>query len=485
MSTLTATQPPDTVDPSTYVDAAIVKKFIIATVVWGAVGMLVGVILALQLAWWPANLSLPFTTFGRLRPLHTNAVIFAFTGNFIFAGIYYSLPRLLKAKMLSSALSNFHFWGWQAIIVSAAITLPLGLTQGKEYAELIWPIDLAIAVVWVAFAINFFGAIAKRKVQHLYVAIWFYMSMVITIAVLHIVNSLALPATLTRSYPVFAGMTDALVQWWYGHNAVGFLLTTPILGLMYYFLPKSVNRPVYSYRLSIIHFWALVFIYIWAGPHHLLYSGLPDWAQTLGMVFSIALLAPSWGGMLNGLLTLRGAWDRLRTDPIVKFWAVAVSFYGMSTFEGPMMSIRAVNSLSHYTDWTIGHVHSGALGWVGMSAFATLYYLVPRLWKNKLHSESLATTHFWLATIGIVFYIVAMWASGITQGLMWRAVDEGGQLQYGNFMDTVLLLMPFYWIRLVGGLMYLTGVFIMAFNLFKTASSAPSPAGAAQPALAK
>jgi cytochrome c oxidase cbb3-type subunit I/II len=484
MSTLTESKSAVAADNSTYVDEAVVKKFIIATVVWGAVGMLVGVILALQLAWWPANLGLPFTTFGRLRPLHTNAVIFAFTGNFIFAGIYYSVPRLLKAPMLSKAISNFHFWGWQSIIVSAAITLPLGLTQSKEYAELIWPIDLAIAVVWVAFAINFFGAIAKRKVKHMYVAIWFYMSMVITIAVLHIFNNLSLPATLTRSYPIYAGMTDALVQWWYGHNAVGFLLTTPILGLMYYFLPKSVNRPVYSYRLSIIHFWALVFIYIWAGPHHLLYSGLPDWAQTLGMIFSIALIAPSWGGMLNGLLTLRGAWDRLRTDPIVKFWAVAVSFYGMSTFEGPMMSIRAVNSLSHYTDWTIGHVHSGALGWVGMAAFATLYYLVPRLWKNKLHSESLATTHFWLATIGIVLYVVSMWASGITQGLMWRALDDAGQLQYGNFMDTVLQLMPFYWIRLIGGLMYLSGTLLMAFNLFKTATGGPSQSSA-QPALAK
>lgn len=470
-------------ESSVYMDHAIVKKFIIATVVWGAVGMLVGVILALQLAWWPANLGLPYTTFGRLRPLHTNAVIFAFTGNFIFAGIYYSLPRLTKTEMFSKVLSNFHFWGWQAIIVSAAITLPMGLTQTHEYAELIWPIDIAIAVVWVAFAINFFGTLAQRKVKHMYVAIWFYMSMVITITVLHVVNNLQLPATFTRSYPIYSGMTDALVQWWYGHNAVGFLLTTPILGLMYYFLPKSVNRPVYSYRLSIIHFWALVFIYIWAGPHHLLWSGLPDWAQTLGVAFSIALLAPSWGGMLNGLLTLRGAWDRLRTDPIVKFWAVAISFYGMSTFEGPMMSIRAINSLSHFTDWTIGHVHSGALGWVGMAAFATLYYMVPRVWKTKLHSESLATTHFWLATIGIVLYIVAMWSSGITQGLMWRAVDDGGQLQYGNFMDTVLQLMPFYWIRLVGGTLYLTGMLMCGFNILKTISAAPAPAVA--PAAAK
>ncbi|MCB9758504.1 MAG: cytochrome-c oxidase, cbb3-type subunit I [Alphaproteobacteria bacterium] len=452
-------------------DDAVVKKFIIATVIWGAVGMLVGVILALQLAWWPANLGLPWTSFGRLRPLHTNAVIFAFTGNVLFAGIYYSMQRLLKVRMFNDHLSNFHFWGWQTIIVGAAVTLPLGMTQGKEYAELIWPIDLAIAVVWVAFAVNFFGTIAIRKVQHLYVAIWFYMSMVITITVLHVFNSLALPATLTRSYPVYAGMTDALVQWWYGHNAVGFLLTTPVLGLMYYFLPKAAERPVYSYRLSIIHFWALTFLYIWAGPHHLLYSGLPDWAQTLGMVFSIMLIAPSWGGMLNGLLTLRGAWDRLRTDPILKFFVVGVTFYGMSTFEGPMMSIRAVNALSHYTDWTIGHVHSGALGWVGMTAFGTLYWLVPRVWKRDLYSVDLATLHFWLATIGIVLYVVAMWVAGITQGLMWRAVDDIGQLQYPNFMDTVLRLVPFYWIRMFGGLMYLTGVLLMAFNFIKTVAT--------------
>jgi len=449
-------------------DDEIVKKFVIAAVVWGAIGMLVGAILALQLAWWPANTGLPYFSFGRLRPLHTNAVIFAFTANFIFAGVYYSMQRLLKVRMFSDLLSAIHFWGWQAIIVSAVITLPLGLTQGKEYAELIWPIDLAIAVVWVVFAVNFFGCIARRKVKHLYVAIWFYMSMVITIAVLHIVNSLAIPATLTRSYPVFGGMTDALVQWWYGHNAVGFLLTTPILGLMYYFLPKSVERPVYSYRLSIVHFWGLVFLYIWAGPHHLLYSGLPDWAQTVGMVFSVALIAPSWGGMLNGLLTLRGAWDRLRTDPIVKFWAVAVTFYGMSTFEGPLMSIRSVNALSHYTDWTIAHVHGGALGWVGMSAFAMLYWLVPRLWNRQLYSVKWANLHFWLSTVGIVLYIVALWVAGITQGLMWRAVGEDGGLTYLSFMDTVIELMPFYWIRLIGGLMYLGGVVLMAVNMVLT-----------------
>ena len=462
--------------PTNYDDAT-VRRFVTATVVFGIVGMLVGVILAVQLAWWPANMGLPWTTFGRLRPLHTNAVIFAFTGNALFAGIYYSMQRLLKVRMWSDALSAFHFWGWQAIIVSAAITLPLGMSQSKEYAELIWPIDLAIAVVWVAFAVNFFGTIFTRKVKHLYVALWFYMSMVITIAVLHIVNNLAMPATILRSYPIYAGLTDALVQWWYGHNAVGFLLTTPILGLMYYFLPRAAERPVYSYRLSIIHFWGLVFLYMWAGPHHLLYSALPDWAQTLGMVFSLMLLAPSWGGMLNGLLTLRGAWDRLRTDPVIKFFVVGITFYGMSTFEGPMMSIRAVNALSHYTDWTIAHVHQGALGWVGMTMFGMLYYLAPRIYNRPLYSVSLATTHFWLATIGIVLYIVAMWTAGVTQGLLWRATTPDGLLQYPNFLDTVTALMPFYWIRVLGGTMYLVGLLLLAFNLFQTATSnAPSVA---------
>ena len=462
--------------PTNYDDAT-VRRFVTATVVFGIVGMLVGVILAVQLAWWPANMGLPWTTFGRLRPLHTNAVIFAFTGNALFAGIYYSMQRLLKVRMWSDALSAFHFWGWQAIIVSAAITLPLGMSQSKEYAELIWPIDLAIAVVWVAFAVNFFGTIFTRKVKHLYVALWFYMSMVITIGVLHIVNNLAMPATILRSYPIYAGLTDALVQWWYGHNAVGFLLTTPILGLMYYFLPRAAERPVYSYRLSIIHFWGLVFLYMWAGPHHLLYSALPDWAQTLGMVFSLMLLAPSWGGMLNGLLTLRGAWDRLRTDPVIKFFVVGITFYGMSTFEGPMMSIRAVNALSHYTDWTIAHVHQGALGWVGMTMFGMLYYLAPRIYNRPLYSVSHATTHFWLATIGIVLYIVAMWTAGVTQGLMWRATTPDGLLQYPNFLDTVTALMPFYWIRVLGGTMYLVGLLLLAFNLFQTTTSnAPSVA---------
>ncbi|MCB9530240.1 MAG: cytochrome-c oxidase, cbb3-type subunit I [Myxococcales bacterium] len=459
-------------------DDQIARMFLSATVLWGIVGMLVGVIIALQLAWWPANLGLPYATFGRLRPLHTNAVIFAFAGNAVFAGVYYSTQRLCKVRMFSDALSWIHFWGWQLIIVSAAITLPLGLTQGKEYAELIWPIDLAIAVVWVAFAVNFFGTLVTRKTKHLYVALWFYMATVITMTVLHVVNNLAIPASLTRSYPIYSGLTDALVQWWYGHNAVGFLLTTPFLGLMYYFLPKAAERPVFSYRLSIIHFWALVFLYIWAGPHHLLYSALPDWAQTLGMVFSLMLIAPSWGGMLNGLLTLKGAWDRVRTDPVLKFLAVGITFYGMSTFEGPMMSIRAVNSLSHYTDWTIAHVHGGALGWVGFTTFAMCYYMVPRLWNRPLHSMKLAELHFWLGTIGILLYIVSMWTAGVTQGLMWRAYNEDGtQLLYPNFLDTVTQLIPLYWVRVVGGLMYLVSVCIMAWNFIKTAN-APAPSSA-------
>jgi cytochrome c oxidase cbb3-type subunit I/II len=449
-------------------DDSLVKRFLIVTMLWGVVGMLVGVWIAFELAWWPANLELPWFTFSRLRPLHTNAVIFAFGGNICFTGIYYSMPRLLKTPMWSKFLGEVHFWGWQAIIVAAALTLPMGLTQGKEYAELIWPIDLAIAVVWVAFAINFFGTIATRKVQHMYVAIWFYMSFVLTIPVLHIFNNLSIPATLTRSYPIYSGMTDALVQWWYGHNAVGFFLTTPFLGLMYYFLPRAAQRPVYSYRLSIIHFWALVFLYIWAGPHHLLYSGLPDWIQTAGMVFSVMLIAPSWGGMLNGLLTLRGAWDRLRTDFILKMMVVAISFYGMSTFEGPMMSIRAVNSLSHYTNWTIGHVHSGALGWVGMITFAIVYWLVPRLWNKRIYSNGMGEAHFWMGTIGIVLYTVSMWAAGVMEGLMWRAVDGDGLLVYTNFMDIVHQLAPFYWIRLVGGLTYFTGALLMCVNLILT-----------------
>jgi cytochrome c oxidase cbb3-type subunit I/II len=478
-----AAELPLSTSPGVAYDDDIVRKFLAATILWGVVGMLVGVIIALQIGWRPANLGLSWTTFGRLRPLHTNAVIFAFGGNVVFTAIYYSMQRLLKVRMWSDALSRFHFWGWQAVIVGAAITLPLGMTQAKEYAELIWPIDLAIAVVWVAFAINFFATIAVRRVQHLYVAIWFYMSFVITIPVLHIVNSLAVPATLTRSYPVFAGLTDGLVQWWYAHNAVGFFLTTPFLGLMYYYLPRAAERPVYSYGLSIIHFWSLIFLYIWAGPHHLLYSALPEWAQTIGMAFSIVLLAPSWGGMLNGLLTLRGAWHRVRQDPVLKFFVVAVSFYGMSTFEGPMMSIRSVNLLSHFTNWTIGHVHSGALGWVGMVSFGMIYWLVPRLHASGWARPGWATTHFWLATIGIVLYTVSMWAAGLTEGLQWRAIDEAGQLKYPNFVDIVMQLMPFYWLRLAGGLMYLTGMVMLGWNFILTAgrsarASAPRPAAA-------
>ena len=449
-------------------DDDIVRKFFIATVLWGAIGMLVGVTIALQLAWWPANLGLPWTTFGRLRPLHTNAVIFAFGGNICFTGIYYSMQRLLKTRMWSDTLSKVHFWGWQLIIVAAAITLPLGLSQSREYAELIWPIDVAITLIWVVFAINFFGTLAIRNVKHIYVAIWFYMSFVITIAVLHIVNAMAMPATFVRSYPLYSGMTDALVQWWYGHNAVGFFLTTPFLGLMYYFLPKAADRPIYSYRLSIVHFWGLIFLYIWAGPHHLLYSGLPEWAQTVGMVFSIVLLAPSWGGMLNGLLTLRGAWDRLRTDPILKFFVVGITFYGMSTFEGPMLSIRAVNGLAHFSNWIVGHVHSGALGWNGMITFGTLYWLVTRLWNRPLAFPKLATQHFWLATIGIVIYTVAMWAAGLMEGLQWRAIGEAGQLANPTFIDIVHRLEPFYWLRLLGGLLYFIGMLMMAYNFWKT-----------------
>lgn len=467
-------------------DDKIVKMFLGATILWGAVGMLVGVIIALQIAYWPANLGLPWTTFGRLRPLHTNAVIFAFGGNVLFTGIYYSTQRLLKTRMWSDALSKLHFWGWQLIIVLAAVTLPLGLTQSKEYAELIWPIDVLITIVWVIFGANLFGTIAIRQVKHLYVAIWFYISFVITIAVLHIVNSLAIPATLLRSYPIYSGLTDGLVQWWYGHNAVGFFLTTPFLGLMYYFLPKAAERPVYSYRLSIIHFWGLVFLYIWAGPHHLLYSALPDWAQTVGMIFSIMLLAPSWGGMLNGLLTLKGAWERLRTDPVLKFMVVAISFYGMSTFEGPMMSIRSVNGLAHFTNWVIGHVHSGALGWVGMISFGVIYWLIPRLYQKELWNAKWATYHFWLATIGIVLYTLSMWMAGLMEGLQWRAIDQQtGLLQYPAFLDIVNRLMPYYWIRVLGGTLYLVGMVMLAINYVKTirgpetaAAAVPSPAPA-------
>jgi cytochrome c oxidase cbb3-type subunit I/II len=453
-------------------DDEVVRKFLIATVVWGIVGMLVGVIAAGQLAFPSWNVSAELS-FGRLRPLHTNAVIFAFVGNSMFAGIYYSTQRLLKARMGNDVLSNIHFWGWQLIIVAAAITLPLGITQSKEYAELEWPIDLAVVVVWVTFGINFFWTIAVRRERHLYVAIWFYIATIITIAILYLVNNAAIPVLGAgiKSYGVFAGTQDALVQWWYGHNAVAFFLTTPILGIMYYFLPKAADRPVYSYRLSIVHFWALVFMYIWAGPHHLLYTALPDWAQSMGMVFSLMLWAPSWGGMLNGLLTLRGAWDRVRTDPVLKFMVAGVTFYGMSTFEGPLLSIKSVSALAHYTDWIIGHVHSGALGWNGFMAAALLYWLVPRLWGTKLHSVKAADAHFWIGTLGILLYAVSMWVSGITQGMMWRALGPDGALQYPSFVETLVAIKPLYVVRLFAGTMYLTGMVLMAWNLIMTAKS--------------
>jgi cytochrome c oxidase cbb3-type subunit I/II len=431
--------------------------------------MLVGVLVATQLTWWQANFGVSFLTFSRLRPLHTNAVIFAFVGNMMFAGIYYSTQRLLKVRMASDLLSRIHFWGWQAIIVAAAITLPLGLTTGKEYAELEWPIDLAIAAVWVAFGFNFFWTLKRRNEKHLYVAIWFYISTIVTVAVLHIVNSFALPLSAFKSYSAYAGVQDALVQWWYGHNAVAFFLTTPILGIMYYFLPKAAERPVYSYRLSVVHFWALVFMYIWAGPHHLLNTALPEWAQSLGMVFSLMLWAPSWGGMLNGLLTLRGAWDKLRSDPVLKFFAAGVTFYGMATFEGPMLSIKSVSALAHYTDWIIGHVHSGALGWNGFMAAGMFYFLVPRLYGTKLYSKKAADAHFWLGLIGIVLYIVAMWISGVTQGLMLRAVNPDGSLTYPSWVETLAAIRPLYVVRALGGTLYLVGFVVMAWNLTKTA----------------
>jgi len=454
-------------------DDAIVRMFLTATLVWGLVGMVVGLLIALQLASHQFNLG-EWLSFGRLRPLHTNAVIFAFAGNGVFCAIYYSSQRLLKARMFSDLLSKIHFWGWQAIIVAAALTLPLGITQGKEYAELEWPIDIAIAVVWVIFAVNFFGTIAKRRERHLYVALWFYIASIVTVALLHIFNNLVVPAGLFKSYSLYAGVQDAFMQWWYGHNAVAFVLTTPFLGLMYYFLPKAAERPVFSYRLSILHFWSLVFIYIWAGPHHLQYTALPYWAATLGMIFSIMLWMPSWGGMINGLLTLRGAWRKVSEEPILKFFVVGITFYGMSTFEGPMLSVKSVNALSHYTDWTIAHVHGGALGWVGFMIFGMAYWLAPRLYQTKLHSKSLANAHFWVATIGIVVYVVSMWTAGITQGLMWRAFDETGRLQYPDFLETVTRLIPFYWVRALGGTLYIVGLVIGLYNLFKTWQSRPS-----------
>jgi cytochrome c oxidase cbb3-type subunit I/II len=452
-------------------DNRIVRAFAIATVIWGVVGMLVGLLAAVQLFFPDANLNFQFISFGRIRPLHTNAVIFAFVGNGMFMGIYYSLQRLCKARMFSDWLSWFNFWGWQIIIVSAAVTLPLGFTTSKEYSELEWPIDIAIAIVWVAFAVNLFGTIVKRREKHMYVAIWFYIATVITIAVLHITNSMEMPWSPLKSYSMYAGVQDALVQWWYGHNAVAFFLTTPYLGLMYYFLPKAAGRPVFSYRLSIIHFWALVFLYIWAGPHHLLYSALPDWAQSLGMVFSLMLIAPSWGGMLNGLLTLRGVWDKVRVDPMLKFMVAAITAYGMSTLEGPLMSIKTVNSLSHYTDWTVAHAHAGALGWNGFLTFSMLYFLFPRLYNTKLWSTKLANYHFWISMLGIVFYCIPIYVAGITEGLMWKQFNKEGFLQYPNFLETIVQVVPMFKLRAVGGGLYIIGTLMMAYNLFKTAKA--------------
>jgi len=453
-------------------DDQITRMFVLATVLWGFIGMTVGALIALQLPFWQANLG-EYFSFGRLRPLHTNAVIFAFAGNAIFAAVYYSTQRLCKARMFSDRMSRIHFWGWQAIILSAAITLPLGFTTSKEYAELEWPIDIAIAVVWIIFAVNFFGTLARRRERHMYVALWFYIATIITIAVLHVGNSLALPVSMLKSYSIYAGVQDALIQWWYGHNAVAFFLTTPFLGLMYYFMPKAAERPVFSYRLSIIHFWSLTFIYIWAGPHHLQYTAVPEWAATLGMIFSVMLWMPSWGGMINGLFTLRGAWHKLRDDVVLKMFAVGITFYGMATFEGPMLSVKSVNALGHYTDWIIGHVHAGALGWNGFMSFGMIYWLLPRLWHTELWSKKLANAHFWIGTIGMLLYVLAMYSSGITQGLMWRAFDEAGRLMYPDFMETVLRIKPMYWVRLIGGSMYLFGVVLLMFNMYKTIRSAP------------
>jgi len=457
-------------------DDGIVKAFLIATLFWGLIAMLLGVFIASQLFDWRLNLDISWLTFGRLRPLHTNAAIFAFAGNAIFAGIYHSSQRLLKTRMAYNWMSLVHFWGWQLIIVLAALTLPFGFTQGKEYAELILPIDIMIAVVWVVFGINYFRTLAIRNERHIYVAIWFYIATIITVGLLHVVNAIAIPFSIMGSYPVYAGVQDALVQWWYGHNAVAFFLTTPFLGLMYYYVPKALNRPIYSYRLSIIHFWALVFIYIWAGPHHLLYSALPEWAQTLGVVFSVMLLAPSWGGMINGLLTMRGAWHRVRKEPILKFMVAALTFYGMATFEGPLLSIKSVNALAHFTDWIIGHVHSGVLGWNGFMIMAMAYYLVPRLWKTKLYSERLANWHFWTATVGILLYILAMWVAGITQGLMWRGLVDG-RLLYPDFMETVVAIIPMYGVRALGGGLYLIGYVLGLYNIYKTIRLAPKSVG--------
>jgi cytochrome c oxidase cbb3-type subunit 1 len=456
-------------DAETYHDT-VVRQFAIMTVVWGIVGMAVGVFIAAELLWPQLNGGIPWLSYGRLRPLHTNAVIFAFGGCALFSTCYYVVQRTCHVRLFAPRLAAFTFWGWQLVIVLAAVTLPLGWTQAKEYAELEWPIDLLIAAVWVAYGIVFFGTLAKRRVKHIYVANWFYAAFVITVALLHIVNSLAIPVSIGKSYSIYAGTVDAMVQWWYGHNAVGFFLTAGFLAIMYYFVPKQANRPIYSYRLSIVHFWALIAIYMWAGPHHLHYTTLPDWAQSLGMVFSLMLLAPSWGGMINGIMTLSGAWHKLRTDPILKFMIVSLSFYGMSTFEGPMMSIKTVNALSHYTDWTIGHVHSGALGWVAMITIGALYNLIPRLFGRKsMYSTRLISAHFWITTVGVVVYIASMWIAGLMQGLMWRAVNDDGTLTY-SFVQSLEATYPFYALRLAGGVLVLGGMFIMAYNVWKTSA---------------
>ena len=449
-------------------DNKIVKNFLYATMLWGVVGMLVGLLLAFMFLFPNLTDGISWLSFGRLRPLHTNAVIFAFVGNAIFAGVYYSTQRLLKARMFSDLLSKVNFWGWQFIIVGAAITLPLGYTTSKEYAELEWPFDIAIALVWVIFGWNLIGTILRRRQRHLYVAIWFYLATFVTVAVLHIFNSLALPVSGLKSYSVYAGVQDALVQWWYGHNAVAFFLTTPFLGLMYYFVPKAANRPVYSYRLSIVHFWSLIFIYIWAGPHHLLYTALPEWAQNLGVAFSIMLLMPSWGGMINGLLTLRGAWDKVRTDPVLKFMVVAITGYGMATFEGPLLSIKSVNAVAHFTDWIIAHVHVGALAWNGFLTFGMIYYLVPRLFKTKLYSIGLANLHFWIGTLGIIMYALPLYVAGFTQYSMWQQFNPDGTLAYGNFLETVTEIMPMYWMRAIGGTLFLTGMLVLIYNIILT-----------------
>ncbi|MFA7506270.1 MAG: cytochrome-c oxidase, cbb3-type subunit I [Burkholderiaceae bacterium] len=498
MSSLAPTAPIDTYPPASTASTArtetynykVVRQFAVMTVVWGVVGMLVGVFIAAQLAWPALNFDIAWLTYGRLRPLHTNAVIFAFGGSGLFATSYYVVQRTCQARLFGGPLVAFTFWGWMAVIVAAVITLPMGITSSKEYAELEWPIDILIALVWVSYAIVFFGTIVKRRTPHIYVANWFFGGFILTIAILHIVNSAALPVTLWKSYSAYAGVQDAMIQWWYGHNAVGFFLTTGFLGMMYYFIPKQAERPVYSYRLSVVHFWALIFTYMWAGPHHLHYTALPDWAQSVGMVFSLILLAPSWGGMINGIMTLSGAWYKLREDPILKFLIVSLSFYGMSTFEGPMMSIKTINALSHYTDWTVGHVHSGALGWVGLITIGSTYYMLPRLFgRTEMYSKRLIELHFWIATIGIVLYIASMWIAGVMQGLMWRATNDDGTLTY-SFVESVSATMPYYVIRLGGGILYLSGMVIMLYNMLQTirmgrAADAPIPALASAPLSAK